>query len=81
MPRELFYIVRIDHRIVPAILEYVSDDNRRFTSYREGAEMYTSKRKAIAEARRLTRLPIWPGQWKVIGATTRRTVFDSAAGD
>lgn len=56
-----YYIVRIDHQVMPCAVAYVGhgdtpyDLNLRFTYVRESATRYGSKRDAIREAKRLHR--------------------------
>ena len=70
-----YIVVRIDHRCVPAIVEYATDDNRRWSSFRDSAEQF-NKRDGIAEAKRLRQT--WPGQYRVVGTLTSVCIYDSA---
>lgn len=82
MTRERYLIIRIDHRIVPAIVEYATSDPRRWTAFRSSADEYSNKRDAIRDAKRLQ--TIWPGQYKVCPVhdpfRSARPVYDSQEG-
>jgi hypothetical protein len=83
MRRERYYIVRIQHSVVPSVVSYVGhgetpyDLNMRFAYFRDSATQYSSKRDAIREAKRYSKT--FPGQWKVVGECSSRAAFDSMA--
>jgi hypothetical protein len=62
MKRAMHLIVRIDYATVPADVTYVAhgdtpyDLNLRWTPYRESATLYSNKKQAIQEAKRISKI-------------------------
>jgi len=83
MFRDTWIIVRLDSRLVPAVVSYVGhgetphDFKMRWTCLRESATRYGSRRVAMTEARRLAR--VFSGRFSVVGYRGR-LVFPVAPG-
>ena len=82
MTKDTFIIVRVNHVLVPSVIDYVGhgetpyDLKLRFTPFRASATSYSNKRNAIREAKRLCKV-FNHYQFKVVGHMGYNIVFNS----
>jgi len=80
--RDRYLILTIDSQLVPSTLHYIGhghtphDLRVRLTPWRESATEYSSRRHAIAEARRFATAGAWSQrEWRVISRQTRALIW------
>jgi len=75
--KEHYLIVRVDHRIVPAIVEYETDTAARFSSFRSSAATYPLLRETATAADRMRQ--VWACEFRVVGERTSKLYYSTNA--